>query len=215
MMIMTLPLVGYMQSWCTEGKWKERPTRPFPSKSAVVGMFAAALGLQRGDPHIAEISAKLHIAMRADRKGTVNTDYHTITVPLLLNADGGKRVGGNTLEAKKGYLFDAAFLAAITGPDELLEDIFEALNKPAYQLYLGRKDCCPSTPIKGKLHDKYSSLLEALQNEPLTPRHDEEIFCQIEGTYNDGDPIPDEIVDITRQSYTVRYVKTIPLFQNN
>lgn len=215
MAVMTLPLEGALQSWGGSCKWKERTTLPFPTKSALIGMFAAAMGLQRGSPRIAEMSRALHLAVRADRTGISMMDYQTITVPGLLNAEGKKRTtGGDTIDSYRYYLCDASFLAAVAGPDDLIDHICDALYDPVYPLYLGRKCCTPSVPLIGRPNDDYSTLMEALKEEPLRRRHDKVVLCQMDGNYYDGEAVPDEVIDTTRQQYDIRYVKTIKLFDD-
>ena len=67
--ILLLRLEGALQSWGDHAKWDVRDSGDFPSKSGVVGLLACAMGLERGDPKIADLSAHLHMAVRADRPG--------------------------------------------------------------------------------------------------------------------------------------------------
>ena len=45
-----LRLAGPMQSWGEHSMFGERDTLPYPSRSGLIGMFAAAQGVRRGDP---------------------------------------------------------------------------------------------------------------------------------------------------------------------
>lgn len=47
----------------------------------------------------------------------------------------------------KSYLVDAAFMAALTGPQPLIEALYDAFHQPARAPFLGRLCCPPSEPI--------------------------------------------------------------------
>ncbi|MET8679990.1 type I-E CRISPR-associated protein Cas5/CasD [Streptomyces sp. NPDC004647] len=76
-------LAAPLQSWGVLARFDRRDTLTRPTKSGVLGMCAAALGMDRTDPvdHLAQI----RFATRADRPGTPVSDYHTAgggTYPL-------------------------------------------------------------------------------------------------------------------------------------
>jgi len=50
MATLLLRLAGPMQSWGYESKFEIRRTGAFPTKSGVIGMLAAALGMSREEP---------------------------------------------------------------------------------------------------------------------------------------------------------------------
>ena len=99
-----LRLAGPMQAWSRQarshGGGGRRPTQDHPTKTGVVGLVANALGRDRADD-ITDLAA-LTFAVRADRKGTPQVDYHTAgsgTFPLLpaelLTNPGFARAAGN------------------------------------------------------------------------------------------------------------------------
>lgn len=80
-------LAGPMQAWSrdrrTHGSQGRRPSDDRPTKTGVVGLVANALGRDRADD-VADLAA-LRFAVRADRPGTRQVDYHTSgggTMPL-------------------------------------------------------------------------------------------------------------------------------------
>ena len=85
--LLILRLEGVLQSWGDHSKWDMRDSGDFPSKSGVVGLLACALGLERDDPEIVELSANLHMAVRADRPGIRMLDFHTVRGNPLYNAE--------------------------------------------------------------------------------------------------------------------------------
>lgn len=145
-----LLLTAPLQSWGgpAPGVY-ERPTETMPSLSGVVGIIANALGRRRTDP-IADIAKGAELAVRADRSGTLLSDFHTIGTPgrYALASDTGKQKR-NPEVTNRFYLSDAAFLAVYTPPPDGLSatDILYALANPARPLYLGRRSCPPAERV--------------------------------------------------------------------
>ena len=189
--ILLFRLEGPLQSWGERSKWDYRDTADFPSKSGIVGLLSCALGLEREDPEIAELNRQLSVIVRADRTGELITDYHTVSTDMLLNAKGEKRSGAGTIVSHRGYLQDASFLVGVNGDRALLERLRGALDSPVWPVYLGRKSCVPSVPVTGSLKLEYGSLLEAMEEEPLSPRHDERILAESDSMEGDGRLRPD------------------------
>ncbi|WP_282202693.1 type I-E CRISPR-associated protein Cas5/CasD [Kitasatospora fiedleri] len=74
--VLLIRLAGPLQSWGVQGRFAQRDTRTRPTKSGVVGLCAAALGLDRADPLTGLRTALFGV--RADRPGTLVRDYHTV-----------------------------------------------------------------------------------------------------------------------------------------
>lgn len=130
-----------MQSWGTQSRFSERDTGLEPSKSGVVGLLCAALGRPRTEP--LDDLARLQMGVRVDREGVMRVDYHTASgVPGP--AGGGYR----TVLSNRYYLADADFLVGLEGDRSLLEAIDQALMRPRWQLFLGRKSFVPGVPVR-------------------------------------------------------------------
>jgi CRISPR system Cascade subunit CasD len=69
-------LAAPLQSWGAMSRFSHRDTHTRPTKSAVIGMCAAALGYDRTTP-LGPL-AEIRFAVRADRPGTPVRDYHTV-----------------------------------------------------------------------------------------------------------------------------------------
>ncbi|MEU7184552.1 type I-E CRISPR-associated protein Cas5/CasD [Streptomyces sp. NPDC045369] len=81
--VLLIRLAGPLQSWGLSGRFARRDTHTRPTKSGVIGLCAAALGLPRVEP-LGEL-AEVLFGVRADRPGTPLRDYHTVgggTFPL-------------------------------------------------------------------------------------------------------------------------------------
>ncbi|WP_433892716.1 type I-E CRISPR-associated protein Cas5/CasD [Streptomyces sp. CA-111067] len=167
-------LSGPLQSYGASSHWTERETGPRPTKSAVAGLIANALG-RDWSADLSDLRT-MTFAVRADRPGHLLTDDQTAgggTFPSYAfetSAPGGdiphygvpripaRRPDGTVhapwagkdrtpVQFRKHYLADAAFLAGLTTDDHhLAEHIIQALRQPSGLLYLGRRCCPPSHP---------------------------------------------------------------------
>ncbi len=161
MTALLLRLAGPMQSWGTQSRFTQRDTGMEPSKSGIVGLLCAALGMPRDADRVehggrriilAELAA-LPMAVRVEREGRVERDYQTVG-GWHLRADevrryGVAQAGGGvrTVESERFYLADADFLVGLEGEAGLLTHLHAALQSPCWQLSLGRKSFVPALPI--------------------------------------------------------------------
>ena len=144
-----LCLVGPMQSWGTTSRFDQRDTGKEPSKSGVVGLLAAAMGIDRENWVDLEPLTKLAMGVRHDRPGVPKRDYQTAgcaATDTIIKADGKQAADG--VVSDRFYLADAAFLVGLECDERfLLERIHGALRDPVWPLALGRKSYVPSEPI--------------------------------------------------------------------
>ena len=158
MTTLLLRLAGPMQSWGTRSRFTERDTGREPSKSGVIGLLAAALGIPRPpeppppDAPTIEALAALRMHVRVDAEGNVAHDFQTAGGGDfrgrhygVYKASGAK---GDTVISNRYYLADADFLVALESGDRaLLETLVDALRAPRWPLYLGRRSYVPTSPI--------------------------------------------------------------------
>src|SRR5262249_18303649 len=129
-------LAAPMQAWGSSSRFAHRTTEVAPTKSGVIGMLAAARGIRRTEP-ITELLG-LRFGVRIDQPGQVIRDFQTARPPG----------NAHSLLTYRFYLSDAIFLAAVSGDDEsLLRGLDEALRRPHFPLYLGRRSCPPAGPV--------------------------------------------------------------------
>ena len=167
--LLLLRLEGPLQSWGMRARWDVRDSEAEPTKSGVMGLLGCALGYPVGDAALEkELDRQLCLGVRVERPGDRLVDYHTVT-GLLPTAEGkhkGKPGDPTTIISPRTYLQDAAFLATIAGPPNLLERCRDALTDPRWPVYLGRKCCPPSRPILDELADRYADMDDCLQHHP-------------------------------------------------
>jgi CRISPR system Cascade subunit CasD len=156
--VLRLWLSGPLQSWGTASRFDVRATERAPSKSAVIGLLAAALGR----PRSAEVDdlAALRFGVCLERPGATLRDFHTVgagTDPVAV-ASGGT---GRGIVTERYYLEDAAFTVGLEGDDErFMLELLDAAVQPRWLLALGRRSCPPAGPIadgraifRGRLED--------------------------------------------------------------
>jgi len=171
--LIILRLEGDFQSFGTQGKWYIRETDPEPSKSAIIGMIGNAMGLKKFDPKLVELEQKLELAIRIDREGTVIEDYHTIQKG---SRSANHKFSDNPLLTTRTYLQNASFLVIVkskTNDKSYLESIANAFQNPKRPIYIGRKCCIPTKPVFQALKEQYTSMEEAIRNEPWESSYDE------------------------------------------
>lgn len=173
-----------MQSWGTQSRFTVRDTGLEPSKSGVLGLLCAALGIDREDDASLQPLTGLRMGVRVDREGLLRMDYHTAKDVRMAN---GKIK--DTELSNRYYLANAVFLVGLESEDlALLERIQAALEKPTWALFLGRKAFVPGEPIPlGDGLRKTETLEQALKTYPsLCPPEKETLRIVLE---NKGGPI--------------------------
>lgn len=142
-------LEGPMQSWGYRSHFDYRDTALEPTRSGVIGLICAAIGIARGEG-ISRFDA-IRMGVRVDKEGRPERDYHTAggdnREPReygVIKADGS---GTDTVVSHRDYLADASFMVGLESRSrEILEEIAEALSNPAWILFLGRKAFPLSVP---------------------------------------------------------------------
>lgn len=162
MKILLLRLEGVLQSWGEHSRWNHRDSADMPTKSGVIGLIGCAMGLPRGDSRLKDLAEELRMTVRADRMGTIMTDFHTVQsrIGKFYNAEGKPR--GETIVTPREYIQDACYTVFLTGDEALLEKCCFALQKPVWVPSLGRRSCPPTRPMLPFLTDQYQTLEAAV-----------------------------------------------------
>lgn len=154
MSVLLLRLAGPLQSWGSDSRFTRRDTNNAPTKSGVLGLLGAVLGVDRHDDDGLAKLAALRFGVRIDQPGARLRDYHT--------AHDTKK---NTFLTERFYLADAVFLAALEGDAVTLGQAHAAFSHPVHLPCLGRRSCPPTLPIELPVdHDR--TLEEALGQHP-------------------------------------------------
>ena len=147
---------------------RRRVTDLFPGRSMLTGLIGNALGYRRQDfDKLGRLQGRIRHAACTDF-GEMLRDYHTArldnsekawtTYGVPEGREGGKNTPYHTEIREVDYLADSLSVVAMTVSDMAegpsLDDVAEAMLKPARPLFIGRKNCLPSRPI-------FEELLEA------------------------------------------------------
>lgn len=159
-------LFGPMAAWGDIAVGERRPSQHQPTKSAVLGLVAGALGVRRDDEAaLARIHAGYGFACRVDAAPVSVTDYHTVQTAPTAALKGKSAVSRKdelsipshalkTILSSRDYLQDTASVVALwenDGAPSTLEEIASALERPHFTPYLGRKSCPPALPFAPRI----------------------------------------------------------------
>lgn len=153
-------LYGPMASWGNVAVGEQRPTAGHPSKSAVLGLLAAAKGIRRTEETIHRDMTKGYgFAVRVDIPGELLRDYHTTQVPpakgkatFFTRRDELRNDALSTILSTRDYQTESRYTVAVwikkdaTAPFGLAV-LLDALKTPQLVPYLGRKSCPLAVPM--------------------------------------------------------------------
>lgn len=158
-----------LQSWGSDSKFGRRDTQAFPTRSGVLGLLCSALGAGGEQRDLLAEFAELGqtvisfartrktaegVASKLDSEPLLR-DFHMVGsgynkqdpwASLLIpkTADGKPAVGGGTKMTYRYYLQDAVFAVILEVLADKAQSIAMALQNPAWDVYLGRKNCVPT-----------------------------------------------------------------------
>lgn len=158
-------LYAPLASWGEEAPGEIRHSATIPTRSALLGLLAAALGIRRDEEaRLNNVNQHYHLAVHAlASQDRWLRDYHTVSVPrenkkyryvtrrdeLTLASD---EVG--TLISQREYRCDGYWHVALSitpGAPYTLMALRDALLTPHFPLYLGRKSCPLALPLNPQL----------------------------------------------------------------
>ena len=214
---LALLLDAPLQSWGFESRFQRRTTGLHPTKSGVIGLICAAMGIGKGTDAERETLPQLvalkmtSIAMSGHDLRRME-DFHTV---LNTRRASGK-MNDDPVVTRRQYLLDARFGVILAGDRALLERVAVALQDPVWGVWFGRKNCIPAEPILRGLFDEEREAQQALiadrSIEEFTTVTDAERFE--DGTDSLGDQ-PVTFGDATssgpdKRQFAVRRIKVTP-----
>lgn len=151
-----LRLAGPMQAWGQPTFEGSRPVAAFPTRSGLLGLLGACLGIRREDKSaLQQLADSVRFAVRCDEctvaEKTLRVsklmDYHTVQ-------DAREEYRGlkshETIQTWREYLCDAQFTVAVWCMPSAsigLKELTEKIRKPVFTPYLGRRSCPLSQPL--------------------------------------------------------------------
>lgn len=168
---LVLRLYGPLAAWGDVAVGEVRPVLSHPTKSALIGLMGAALGIRREENEIISRMAKSYGFAVADegRKSRIR-DFHTVQfAPVskekefeygyLANRQRELSIPVNGLKTSltyRDYICDVVYTVAVWVKDASqvpfsLAEVASALREPKFVPYLGRKSCVLSRPMEPQL----------------------------------------------------------------
>ena len=153
-----LKLEGPLQAWGGHTFEDRRPSEIFPTRSGLLGLLAACLGIDRTDGERQQaLASSVLFAVRVDNPPIKMIDYHTVK-NARKEHQGLK--SNETIQTWREYLQDAKYTIAVWLTDAAtlsLAALVDAINKPVYTPSLGRRSCPMTRPL---FADKFSATNE-------------------------------------------------------
>jgi len=215
--ILALYLDAPLQSWGCGSKFDRRTSLGHPTRSGVLGMICAALGVDRADIEGLRRLGDLTMTVLCFGGGARLVDFHTVGAGydrktekqnIVRTAEGKV---GKTVVTRREYLQDARFGVIIRGGEGLIEEIASALFDPKWGIWLGRKSCVPASLICRGTFDSEAAAEEHLcaidasrfnYREGTRPRKYTET-----ATFEDGtDTIMDRPLDFSKRKFGPRRI---------
>ncbi len=133
-----------------------------PGRSAVLGLVAASLGIERADEDAHQaLEEGYGLALLCHAPGSLLADYHTAQVPPARRgrrfATRAEELGAPdlaTILSRRDYRQGAWHLGALWirgAPRWTLQQVMDAMQRPAFVPYLGRKSCPLGLPLAPQL----------------------------------------------------------------
>ncbi|ADJ28315.1 type I-E CRISPR-associated protein Cas5/CasD [Nitrosococcus watsonii] len=165
-----LKLAGMMQAWGSHTYEVYRPSLNFPSRSGLLGLLGACLGLRRDDEagQLA-LAQSIRFSVRADERTfspVKLADFHTV---LDARKVGGK-ISHYPVVSRREYLCDASFTVAVKAAAAApipLAALIQAVQQPVFTPYLGRRSCPLQRPLFEAVVEAADSLAALSLVEPL------------------------------------------------
>ncbi|QMV16520.1 CRISPR system Cascade subunit CasD [Vibrio spartinae] len=155
-------LYGPMVSWGLPAVGGDRQTAVAPSRSAILGLLGAALGIRRDDEaQLHALQQSVEIAVKQLVPGRLIRDYHTTQIPSADRKFTHRTRKSelseshlNTVLSSRDYRCDGMWTVAVTLTPQsnyTLAELNSALKTPVFPLYLGRKSCPPAVPLSPRI----------------------------------------------------------------
>lgn len=153
---LALKLSGVMQAWGGHTMEDLRHTEIMPTRSGILGLLAACLGIDRKDSdNLEALAQSITLATRADVRKKSNgkpleaqriMDFHTVMDARKVDG----KMNKFPVVSRREYLCDATFTVLLEQRKNekfTLETIKKAVQNPVYIPFLGRRSCPITRPL--------------------------------------------------------------------
>jgi CRISPR system Cascade subunit CasD len=155
-------LYGPMASWGQPAVGGDRTTAIAPTRSAILGLLGAALGIKRdNEAQLTKLQQSVCFGVKQYVPSTLLRDYHTAQVPSekkgVVHRTRKSELSEdklNTVLSSRDYRCDGLWVVAVWLTEQAsvnLKTLQQALLQPAFTLFMGRKSCPLALPLKPEL----------------------------------------------------------------
>lgn len=200
-----------MQAWGYSSRFNRRTSAAWPTKSGIVGLICASMGIGKDDEAgIARLAALRMDVFVLRQSGGRLVDWHTVgggfdakTQRMNLPAKAG---GGppTTVLTHREYLLDHKFGVVLTGDAELLQSCAGALENPRWGVWFGRKNCIPAARICEGLFDSAEAAEKHLCE--LTGLEPERKVAEVEAFGDGTDTLMDVPLNFKTRTFKPRRI---------
>lgn len=170
---LVMRLTAPLSSWGEPAVGEYRPTASWPGESSLLGLCGAALGVAREDAEgQSALRDSFRFAIAVLSGGDLLRDYHTAQVPGRSDLKGRPhrtrrdelaipKTDLNTILSTRDYRQNGDWLVAVAsvpGSHWSLGELSDALKRPRYALYLGRKSCPLASPLAARIFPAESAM---------------------------------------------------------
>jgi CRISPR system Cascade subunit CasD len=217
---LALMLDAPLQSWGFSSRFQRRTTALHPTRSGIIGMICAALGVDKGSSSEADWLGRLEsvgltvLAIQRQPEGCLEPleirrleDFHTV----LKTRRASGAISKDAVISHRQYLLDAKFGVILMGARETLGQVHAAMANPRWGVWFGRKNCIPAAPIcRGGVNE---TMEEAMTELGLSGRDPGE-FSRVEEvvSFDEGtDTIMDVPVNFKTREFKPRRICQQPM----
>lgn len=155
--LLVFGLSGPLAAFGSPAVGERRPVDDRPTRSGVLGIVAACLGIDRSDEQaLMALSEDTSVAVRSDRVGRLLLDFHTVEAPRLGKVPFSTRreelaaSKTTTVISYREYRSEAEATVVISASGDRVpnvEAMADALRRPVFAPYLGRRSCPVGEPF--------------------------------------------------------------------
>ena len=208
-----------LQSWGYGSRFDRRTSLSFPTRSGIIGMICAAMGIDRGD--VASLRQFDTIGMKSLtylQNGRL-MDFHTVGGGFDPKTERWHMVRKannatpSTVVTRREYLVHSRFAVILKGHQTVLERFAAALQNPQWGIWLGRKSCIPASPVCLGVFPDETAALERLK-EVTRGNEMQRIVAESDTFEGGGDTIMDVPLDFAERRFAPRRVTVQVLEQD-
>ena len=209
---LALLLDAPLQSWGYQSKFDRRTTLSHPTRSGILGMLCAAMGIDRADSKRLASFTDLGLTVLVFRNDERLIDYHTVgggwnkktdRQKIVPKANGGI---GTTVVTRREYMQSSRFGAILAGSRAQIEEIAAAVANPKWGVWLGRKSCIPASPVCQGVFESEQDAIDKLieRNGGRKPSR----VCRETDSFEEGtDTIMDVPLDFKNREFAPRRIQ--------